>query len=156
MNTNIDELVFRGVEASFDAGLVAGLTLLGSYTWLDTEDANDVDNPVGEAFSNKQSATLRFDPAGQRFWAAGEVRRNGTQKDPGFAPGNPIGDVMPSFTVLNVRGGFVLSRDVFGMQHQLNVAVTNLTNTLYAEFSNAGFFRPEPKRNLTLSWTSTF
>ena len=43
-----------------------------------------------------------------------------------------------------------------GMVHRLNVAVTNLTNELYAEFSNASFFRPEPKRNVTLSWQVSF
>lgn len=156
VNVNVDELVFRGVEAAVDAGLGAGLTVLGSYTWLDSEDANDVDNPVGEAFSTKQSVTLRYDHGSRRFWTAGEVRRNGEQKDPGFAPGNPIGEVMPSFTVVDARAGFVVWRSALGMEHRLNVAVTNLTNTLYAEFGNAGFFRPEPKRNLTLSWSAAF
>ena len=156
INVNVDELVFRGVEASVDAGLGSGFTLLGSYTWLDSEDANDVDNPVGEAFSTKQSATLRYDHANRRFWAAGEVRRNGEQKDPGFAPGNPVGETMPAFTVFDLRSGVVVLRDAFGMEHRLNVALTNVTNTLYAEFSNAGFFRPEPKRNLTVSWSTAF
>ena len=63
---------------------------------------------------------------------------------------------MPSFTVFDLRTGVVVLRDVFGMEHRLNVALTNLTNTLYAEFGNAGFFRPEPKRNLTLSWSTAF
>jgi hypothetical protein len=42
------------------------------------------------------------------------------------------------------------------MSHRLNLALTNLTNVLYAEFSNVGFFRPEPKRNLTLTWDVSF
>jgi len=155
-NTNVDELLFRGIEFGFDAAIGGGLSVLGNYTWLDTEDVNDVDNPVGEAFSTKQGLTLRFDAPGGRFWAAGEARHNGEQADPGFMPGNPIGDVVPSFTVLNLRGGVTVWRAANGMEHRLNVAFTNLTNALYAEFSNAGFFRPEPKRNLTLAWQVEF
>jgi len=38
----------------------------------------------------------------------------------------------------------------------VTLAVNNLGNTLYAEFSNVSFFRPEPKRTLALAWTTTF
>ena len=31
----------------------------------------------------------------------------------------------------------------------LVVRVNNLTNELYAEFANASFFRPEPRRNVS-------
>ena len=173
-NVNVDELLFRGIEFGLDASLGAGVTVFGSYTWLDTEDRTPlcvdnpgltpglecvdevVQNPVGEAFSSKQSATLRYDYPSRRFWASGEVRRNGEQLEPGFGAGNPIGETVPGFTVVNLRGGLTVWRSASGMEHQLNVALTNLTNTLYAEFSNAGFFRPEPKRNLTLAWTVSF
>jgi hypothetical protein len=63
---------------------------------------------------------------------------------------------MPSFTVFNVRGGITVWESDSGMSHRLNLALTNLTNVLYAEFSNVGFFRPEPKRNLTLTWDVSF
>jgi hemoglobin/transferrin/lactoferrin receptor protein len=155
-NVNVDELLFRGVEFGFDAVIGAGVSLVGSYTWLDTEDVADVDNPVGEAFSTKMAGTLRYDAPGGRFWLAGEARRNGEQVDPGFRPGNPIGTVVPSFSVLHLRGGMTVWRSARGTVHRLNVSLTNLTNTLYAEFSNAGFFRPEPKRNLTLAWQVDF
>jgi hypothetical protein len=36
------------------------------------------------------------------------------------------------------------------------VVVNNLSNALFAEFSNASFFRPEPKRMLAVAWTTTF
>ena len=36
------------------------------------------------------------------------------------------------------------------------VTVENLTNVLYAEATNVAFFRPEPGRNLALSWLLTF
>jgi hypothetical protein len=38
----------------------------------------------------------------------------------------------------------------------MTLAVNNLGNALYAEFSNASFFRPEPKRTLALAWTTVF
>ena len=155
-NTNVDELLFRGIELGMDADLGAGLLLLGSYTWMDTEDVNDVESPVGESFATKRTATLRYDNPTGRFWAAGEVRHNGDQKDTGFGSSNPVGLILPAFTVVNLRGGITVWRAASGMEHQLNIAVTNLTNTLYAEFGNVGFFRPEPKRNLTLTWNVSF
>jgi outer membrane receptor protein involved in Fe transport len=152
---NVDELRFRGLELAFDADLGAGLTLLAGYTKMDTEDVNDVDNPVGEAFSTKTTGQLRYDDRAGRFWAAGEVRHNGDQKDSGFID-NPVGDKMPAFTIVNLRGGVTVFRSESGMEHRLNLAVTNLTNRLYAEFANVGFFRPEPKRNLTITWDVSF
>jgi outer membrane receptor protein involved in Fe transport len=69
---------------------------------------------------------------------------------------NPIGDVLPAFTVQDLRAGVTVLRTEGGQVHRLNVGVTNLTNQLYAEFSNASFFRPEPKRNLTVAWQVSF
>jgi outer membrane receptor protein involved in Fe transport len=42
------------------------------------------------------------------------------------------------------------------MVHRVHLALTNLTDELYAEASNASFFRPEPKRNLTLTYEVSF
>ena len=56
----------------------------------------------------------------------------------------------------HIRAGVTVWRSPYGMEHRLNLSFTNLTNVLYAEFSNAGFFRPEPKRNLTLAWQVDF
>lgn len=50
------------------------------------------------------------------------------------------------------------SLGLFGCRSQcmmtvgLNLSLTNLGNALYAEFGNADLFRPEPKRNLAVSW----
>jgi hemoglobin/transferrin/lactoferrin receptor protein len=162
---NVDELRYRGIELGVDADLGHGLMALANYTWIDTDDVNNVDNPIGEAFSGKSSATLRYDHPGRRFWAESEVRHNEDQVDTNFvsvAPdgtesvNNPIGRVMPAFTVVNLRGGVTVWRSDSGMAHQLNVSLTNLGNALYAEFGNIGFFRPEPKRNLTVSWNVSF
>ena len=42
------------------------------------------------------------------------------------------------------------------MRQDIGLQVNNLTNELYAEVSNAGFFRPEPRRNVVLSVTTWF
>ncbi len=40
--------------------------------------------------------------------------------------------------------------------HSLTLQVENLTDELYAEFSNASFFRPEPGRNYSASYRVRF
>jgi len=127
----------------------------GNYSWMDAKDALNKENPVGESFSSKITGTVRYDDPGDRFWAAWEVRHNGDRKDVQLVD-NPIGDVLPAFTVQNLRAGVTVLRTEGGQVHRLNVALTNLTDRLYAEFSNASFFRPEPKRNLTLTWAVSF
>ena len=42
------------------------------------------------------------------------------------------------------------------MNHSLVLGVENFTDQLYAEFSNAAFFRPAPKRTLLVSWETSF
>ncbi len=155
-NTNVDELLFRGIELSGDLDLGSGFSALSTFTWMDSENLLDVENPVGESFSSKLTGTLRYQDAADRFWLAGDVRHNGDQLEVDFGDNNPVGQIMPSFTVLNLRGGVTVWQSDSGMTHRLNVAVTNLTNQLYAEFSNVGFFRPEPKRNVTLTWNVSF
>ena len=43
-----------------------------------------------------------------------------------------------------------------GIGDRLIASLTIVTNKLYAEFSNGGFFGPEPTRNLTLAWRVGF
>jgi outer membrane receptor protein involved in Fe transport len=154
-NTNVEELLFRGVELSGEVLLASGFSAGASYTWQDAENANDEEIPVGETFSSKVTGTVRYTHPSDRLWTAFEVRHNGEQKDV-VLTSNPLGDVIPSFTVMNLRGGVTVIRTEGGHTHRLGVALTNLTNRLYAEFSNASFFRPEPKRNLTLTWEVSF
>lgn len=154
-NTNVEKLIFRGLELNGRVAVVGGLALSGNYTWMDAKDALNEENPVGESFSTKLTGTLRYVDRADRFWAAWEVRHNGDRKDVQLSD-NPIGDVLPAFTVQDLRAGVTVLRTEGGQVHRLNVAVTNLTNQLYAEFSNASFFRPEPKRNLTLTWEVSF
>lgn len=154
-NTNVEQLLFRGVELDGNVAVTGGLSVGGNYSWMDAKDALNKENPVGESFSSKITGTVRYEDPGDRFWAAWEVRHNGDRKDVQLVD-NPIGDVLPAFTVQNLRAGVTVLRTEGGQVHRLNVALTNLTDRLYAEFSNASFFRPEPKRNLTLTWEVSF
>lgn len=154
-NTNVEQLLFRGVELNTQYGLTDALSVGGNYSWMDSKDALHAENPVGESFSSKITGTVRYEDPADRFWAAWEIRHNGDRKDVQLAQ-NPIGDILPSFTVQDLRAGVTVFRTEAGQVHRLNVALTNLTNQLYAEFSNASFFRPEPKRNLTVSWEVSF
>ena len=153
-STNVDELSFKGVEVGGDLDVGSGVTVLSSFSWMDTENVNAGD-PIGESFSTRVTGTLRYDSPADRFWAAGVVRHNGEQQDAVLEATNPL-SILPSFTVVDLRGGVTVWRSESGMTHRLVIGVTNLTNQLYAEFSNASFFRPEPKRNMALSWDVSF
>ncbi|HSG06761.1 MAG TPA: TonB-dependent receptor [Longimicrobiales bacterium] len=154
-NVNVEELIFRGVELNGEVYFADGFAVGGSYTWMDSQDALNKENPVGESFNSKVTGTLRYDDPANRFWGAWEFRHNGDRKDVDLGT-NPIGDVLPAFTVQNLRVGATIFRTESGVANRLNVAVMNLTDQLYAEFSNASFFRPEPRRSVTVSWEVVF
>jgi outer membrane receptor protein involved in Fe transport len=154
-NVNVDEIVFDGIEIDADVLLDFGVTLGASIATLDAEDAIDPDNPVGESYSTRVTGRAGYrDPQG-RFWSQWEIRHSGEQKDVALGGGNPLGGVLPAFTVQGLRGGVrLVERD--GFTSSLTLAVSNLTNELYAETANASFFRPEPKRNVTAAFSVTF
>ena len=153
-NVNLDEIVFQGFELNGNLDLTAGFSVGASYSKLEAEDAIDPENPVGESFSEKTTGRLRFQRPGGRFWAQYDIRHSGEQKSVELGA-NPLGAVIPSFTVQNLRGGVRLF-ELAGVTHGLTLALTNLTDELYAETSNASFFRPEPGRNLTLTYEVVF
>jgi outer membrane receptor protein involved in Fe transport len=160
-NVNVDELLFQGVELAGDVFLPQGFSVGGNHTWMDTENKSSSNRPIGESFSSKVTGRLRYREPGGRFWAEYAVRRNGDRKDdfllqePGEEP-PPVGEILPGFTTMDLRGGVTLFRTRNGQTARLTAAVTNLTNELYAEFSNASFFRPEPRRALTVSLDWSF
>ena len=61
----------------------------------------------------------------------------------------------PGFTVHTLRLGTVLFADSRFPQ-EASLVVENLSDALYSEFSNAGFFRPAPGRHVVLSWIVRF
>ncbi len=154
-NVNVDKLRFVGVELNGDVSLPVGISVAANYTHLDTKDVNDPENPVGDTFDDKLNAQLRYSHPSNRFWAAYEFRWNGERKDV-FATTTPaVGPVLPSFATHAVRAGVTVFRRGTHTQ-RLGVAVTNLTNELYAEFANAAFFRPQPRRGVVVTWDVTF
>jgi hemoglobin/transferrin/lactoferrin receptor protein len=152
-NVNVEELLFRGVEASAEVRLPYNLGATGAYTWLDTEDRLDPSNPIGDAATSSLSATLRYHRS-DRLWAEYAVRHVG-ERDDILLDDNPVGDVLPAFTVHHVRLGVTVLRRA-GHSHRIGIMVNNLTNELYAESSNASFFRPEPRRGVTLTYDLVF
>jgi hypothetical protein len=138
-----------------DVRLPGGIGFGASFATLDAEDALDPLNPVGESYSTKVSGRAAYhDPRG-RFWAEWETRYSGDQKDAALGPTNPVGAEVPAFTIHGLRGGVRLIQ-TGRLTHGLTIAIANLTNELYAETANASFFRPEPKRNVTVSWDVAF
>lgn len=154
-NVNVDRLRYEGFEVSADARLGNGFTVLGSYTDLQSEDVDDPENPVGDTFSTKTTASLRWDDPNGRLWLQWNSRFQGDQREIDLPADNPLGSFIPAFNVHDLRAGVRL----FGTrsaQHRINVGLTNLTNALYAEATNASFFRPAPMRNVTVTYEISF
>ncbi len=155
-NTNVDKLRYEGVELAMDWMFVDSWFLGLNYTHLTGEDISQgIDEAIGNSYSDKYNVQLRYQPRGKRFWVEAQVRHNGDQKDAVLEIDNPIGDIYPSFAVYALRGGMTL-HETKGAVHRLGIAVENLTDELYAEFSNASFFRPEPGRSLVLNYVFNF
>lgn len=150
---NTDRLRYQGVEVAVGYHAPFGLTVGGNYTYIDGVRINSLNPPTGDSYRNKAFAYARFEPAASRYWAEYHVRHNGANDanvDPN-SPVPPIGSTLPAFTVHGIGAGARLR----GAQ-SINVWVENLTNKLYAEFSNASFFRPEPGRTAKVSYRVDF
>ena len=90
-------------------------------------------------------------------WQVRRVRHNGEEDvslDPAEVPG-PLGEVLPSFTIHTLAGGLTLFEND-NQRHSLGLIVDNASDELYAEFSNATFFRPQPKRSVILTYDLRF
>ena len=153
-NVNVDKLRSSGWEASGSVQLDHGFAVGASYSKVKSFNLLDKSNPVGDTYANKLVATLGWRDAGNRFWSEYVVRRNGEQKDI-TAGSSPVGNTLPAFIVHGVRGGARLFV-VGGVREDLDIQVNNLGNALYAEAANAGFFRPEPKRNIVVALRTSF
>lgn len=128
-----------------------------NYTYLDGERDGATVVPVDDLYADKWNAYLRWEPSSDRFWVEYRLRRNGAV-DVALEPGEPaplVGTVLPSFTIHTLSGGITLfERD--RQRHELVIAAENLTDELYAEFSNATFFRPEPGRSISATYRLRF
>jgi outer membrane receptor protein involved in Fe transport len=153
-NINVERLRTNGHEASLRIDLGRGVDLSTNYTKLETKNPDSPDIPVAGTFSSKLNAALGYRPRSGRFWAEGAVRHQGRQQDINLGT-SPIGAVLPSFTVLNARGGVRLAT-LGGRPQEIGLAINNLGNALYAEAANSAFVRPEPGRHVVLSVRTSF
>ncbi len=153
-NVNVDKIRDTGIELLTQIDLGRGLSLGGTYTHISSKNVLEPLNPVGDSYSSKVTGSLAWRQPAGRFWAGYDLRHNGTRSDVALGT-NPIGPVLPAFTVQSLRAGARVFR-LGTTTHEVTVLLNNLTNELYAEFSNASFFRPEPKRSLAVAWTTTF
>jgi hemoglobin/transferrin/lactoferrin receptor protein len=103
-NVNIDELIFTGVEVSGEVQLPRALSLNGGYSRQDAENTLDARIPLGDIYSSKTTAAVRYGRLDGRFWAEYGVRHQGEQRDAQLVE-NPVGDAIPGFTVHQLRGG---------------------------------------------------
>lgn len=153
-NVNVGRLRTRGAEADATVLLGAGFSTSGNWSTIKSTNVLDPKSPIGDTFSNKLNLALGWNDAGDRWWLEYAVRRNGEQRDI-MIGSSPVGNALPAFTVQSLRGG-VRSWTVGGMRQDLTVALNNLTNTLYAEAANAGFFRPSPGRSVAVAVGTSF
>ncbi|MBK6487340.1 MAG: TonB-dependent receptor [Gemmatimonadetes bacterium] len=153
-NINVERLRTNGHEVSVGVDLGQGVSVTSNYTKLETKNPDSPDIPVAGTYSSKLNAALGYRPRGGRYWAEGAVRHQGRQQDINLGT-SPIGAVLPSFTVLNVRGGLRLATFA-GRPQEIGLAVNNLGNALYAESANSAFVRPEPGRHVVLSVRTSF
>jgi outer membrane receptor protein involved in Fe transport len=69
--------------------------------------------------------------------------------------GNPVGAALPAFTTHSARAGVTLLQNA-RLVPRFTISIDNLTDALYAEASNVSFFRPEPRRRVTLQSSLSF
>jgi outer membrane receptor protein involved in Fe transport len=154
---NLDELRYEGLELALGYRAPFGLTVGANYTHLQDERIGTSAAPVDNQYADKIAGFLRYEPASRRWWAEYRVRHNAGDDvvlDEG-EPAPAIGARLPAFTVHSLGGGVLLVER--GRQsHSLTLQIDNLTDELYAEFSNATFFRPEPGRNVSASYRVRF
>jgi outer membrane receptor protein involved in Fe transport len=153
-NVNVDELIYKGVEVAAQYRILPSLSADASWTRIESEDALDPGNPVGDSFSSKITGGLRYTAAQDRFWLGYDVRHNGERRDVALT-GNPVGAALPAFTTHSARAGVTLLQNA-RLVPRFTISIDNLTDALYAEASNVSFFRPEPRRRVTLQSSLSF
>lgn len=153
-NINVERLRTDGHEASLRIDLTHGVDFTTNYTKLEMKNPDRPDIPTSGTYSSKLNTALGYRPASGRYWVEGAVRHQGRQQDINLGE-SPIGAVLPSFTVVNLRGGLRVAT-LAGRPQEVALSINNLGNTLYAEAANSAFVRPEPGRHAVLSIRTSF
>jgi hemoglobin/transferrin/lactoferrin receptor protein len=153
-NRNVGKLRVDGLELTMGARSANGLDASASYTRFLGRNISDPGSPIGDSYSSKVVGDLGYRAPSGAFSAGYTVRFQGEQKDV-IVGTNPLGPVIPAFTVHSARASVKLL-DRYGVSNRLTFTIDNLANALYAEFPNASFFRPEPGRSVSLALTTSF
>jgi len=153
-NVNVDKLRIQGVEVLGKLFFKFGLSLTANFTHIKSKDLGNPETPYVDTYSAKFNFNARYQHPKKLLWLGYDLRINGNQKDV-LLGDNPIGDIIPGFTVHSLSAGVTLFKNS-SFPQQLGIIIGNLTNTLYSEFSNASFFRPAPKRYIVLTWSTRF
>ena len=153
-NRNVGKLRIDGLEVVTGVRFVRGIEASVNGTWFEGTNVSNPGAPIGDSYSSKIVGDLGYRAPSGLFSLGYTVRRQGETAEV-IVGTNPIGPVIPAFTVHSARAGLRLPRRL-GVRNHLSLSVDNIGNALYAEFPNAGFFRPEPGRNVNLSLTSSF
>jgi outer membrane receptor protein involved in Fe transport len=153
-NINIEKLRIHGVETLAQFSFDFGLSLMGSFSYLKSKNLINPELLNADTYGSRFNFNIRYTFPSDLFWLEYHVRLNGDQKHVDLGT-NPIGSIIPGFTVHTLRGGITFFKDS-PFPQQLGFIIGNLTDTLYSEFSNASFFRPAPRRHVVLTWTARF
>jgi hemoglobin/transferrin/lactoferrin receptor protein len=153
-NQNVARLRVDGLELTSGARTTAGVDASVSFTRLLGRNVTDPGSPIGDSYSSKFVGELGYRAPRGTFSASYTVRYQGEQKD-AIVGTNPLGPVIPAFTVHTARASVKLPGRA-GISNRLTVSVDNIGNALYAEFPNASFFRPEPGRSVRAALTTSF
>lgn len=151
---NADELRYEGLELAGGYRFESGWTLDANLTHLDVERVDSA-IPVQDTAQDRFNLSVLYRPHDGRFWGEYRLLYNDGQAalvDP--AAPTPLGGELPDYTVHTLAGGVEFSRS--GLTHRIGVTLSNLTDELYAEFSNALFFRPQPERSARIDYRVRF
>lgn len=162
-NVNVGKLLFRGFEVGGRYAFIPGLELGASFSFLDAEDGLDENSPLADSYRTRLNGDLTYRRPSGRWWATYDFRWQGESticEDSNEACKRQIMDpavgfTLPSFNVHSVRGGFRIAQ-IGRTSHYVTASLENFTDALYAEFSNAAFFRPQPRRTILIGWSTTF
>ncbi len=156
---NADVLKVDGIEVAGGFRWDNGVSVGGNFTHLEGESVTGgaAADPTGDTFSEKWHGFVRYESPANNWWAEYSLRHNGEEDvdlDPAALPG-PLGRILPSFTLHRLAAGLTVFEND-DQEHSLGLVINNLSDELYAEFSNATFFRPQPERNFIFTYDVRF
>lgn len=153
-NQNVGKLRVDGLEIMTGVRATRGLDASASFTRLLGRNISNPGSPIGDSYSSKVVGDVGYRSPGGMFGVGYTARYQGEQKEV-IVGANPLGPVIPAFTVHSARASVRLAERA-GVSNRLMLTVENIGNKLYAEFPNASFFRPEPGRSVNVALTTSF